>query len=448
MFENFLGKAAEAVGKGAEALGKGAEALQKGAAAVKKAQENANIISEEHPLSTAGLEVYPNRFKYKKQTYSFADVTHIKIYWKSTTTNGVINTQQVDVSIVVSGDKLIEVSKQTMYVAPKLVKAYNYIAQKTFDYRLKYFTDFMEKNGYFILRDCKYFYKVDGFFGKKQKELSGKAKVYTDGRVSFEDKKMSLFDATLSRGMINIKVNADESFTAFIDYNDDVISALVNFILQNPQDPDDYINNYKHYKETKRNANIFLDNSLSLMAKLAYADGVVSPEEVEVVKEFLSKTMKLENQAKTEMLNTFNQAKYSPKPFEYYANILLNNFDTNLLSAVLDVLFLIAIADGTISAEEELLLLEAETIFGIKGSMYNEFKHQSHKQNKTKKEHYLDVLGLDANATQDEIKKTYRRLAMKFHPDRMRHLGEEFIHEAEAKMKEINAAYEYLKNLK
>ena len=35
---------------------------------------------------------------------------------------------------------------------------------------------------------------------------------------------------------------------------------------------------------------------------------------------------------------------------------------------------------------------------------------------------------------------------MKFHPDRVHHLGEEFICEAEVKMKEINEAYEYLKN--
>jgi len=438
MFENFLGKTAEAISKGASAV-------QKGAEAVKKAQENANIISEEHPLSTAGLEIYPNRFKFKKQTFSFADVTHIKIYWKSTTTNGLINTQEVEVSIVINNEKQIYTSKKTMYVAPKLVKAYNYIAQKTFDHRLKFYTDQLEKKGYFNLEDCSYFYKVDGFFGKKQKSTKGHARVYTDGRVLFNDKKMSMFDATISRGKIDIKINSDESFTAYNEYNDDVVSALVNFILQNPQDPEDYINNYKNYKETKRNANIFLDNSISLMAKLAYADGVVSPEEVEVVKEFLSKTMNLDNQAKTEMINIFNQAKYSPKPFEYYANILLNNFDSELLSTILDVLFLIALADGTISAEEELLLLEAEAIFSIKGSLYNEYKSREHTQKKSKRENYLDILGLDIDATQDEIKKTYRRLAMKFHPDRVSHLGEDFIHEAEAKMKEINEAYEYLK---
>ncbi len=440
MFGNFLGKAAEAIAKGANAVHKGAEV-------VKKAQENANIISDKYPLTTAGLEIYPNRFKYKSQSFLFSEVTHIKIHWKSTTTNGVINTQDVDVSIVINNDKQIDVSKRTMYVTPKLVKAYNYIAQKTFDHRLKFYTDQLEKKGYFNLEDCSYFYKEAGLlFGKNLKSKKGYAKVYTDGRVLFEDKKMSIFDASILKGMISIKINSDESFTSYINYNEDVVSALVNFILQNPQNPDDYINNYKNYNETRKHTNIFLVNAISLMAKLAYCDGVVSQEEIDVIKEFLSKTMDLNNQAKAEMITIFNQAKYSPNPFEYYANILLNNFDSELLSIVLDVLFLIAIADGTISVEEELLLLEAEVIFGIKSFLYSEFKQHSSKQNKSKKENYLDVLGLDINATQDEIKKTYKRLAMKFHPDRVHHLGEEFIREAEIKMKEINEAYEYLKN--
>ncbi len=79
--------------------------------------------------------------------------------------------------------------------------------------------------------------------------------------------------------------------------------------------------------------------------------------------------------------------------------------------------------------------------------MYHNYKNQSHRQKANKREYYLDILGLSINATKDEIKKTYRRLAMKFHPDKVSHLGEEFTIEAEIKMKKINEAYEYLKNL-
>ena len=58
--------------------------------------------------------------------------------------------------------------------------------------------------------------------------------------------------------------------------------------------------------------------------------------------------------------------------------------------------------------------------------------------------HYA-TLGLQKGASIDEIKRAYRKLSMKYHPDKVRHLGDEFQKISEEKMKEINAAYEYFK---
>lgn len=60
--------------------------------------------------------------------------------------------------------------------------------------------------------------------------------------------------------------------------------------------------------------------------------------------------------------------------------------------------------------------------------------------------HYA-TLGLENGADQDAIKKAYRKLSMQYHPDKVRHLGDEFRTIAEDKMKEINAAYDYFKKL-
>jgi DnaJ like chaperone protein len=60
--------------------------------------------------------------------------------------------------------------------------------------------------------------------------------------------------------------------------------------------------------------------------------------------------------------------------------------------------------------------------------------------------HYA-TLGLEKGASADDIKKAYRKLSMQYHPDKVRHLGDEFRAIAEEKMKEINAANDYLKKM-
>ena len=54
------------------------------------------------------------------------------------------------------------------------------------------------------------------------------------------------------------------------------------------------------------------------------------------------------------------------------------------------------------------------------------------------KRDYYEVLGLSKGASEDEIKKAYRQLAKKYHPDINKEPG------AEEKFKEINEAYDTL----
>lgn len=55
------------------------------------------------------------------------------------------------------------------------------------------------------------------------------------------------------------------------------------------------------------------------------------------------------------------------------------------------------------------------------------------------------VLGITRSATNDEVRKAYRLMAMKYHPDKVANLGEEVRKNAESQMRKINEAYERIK---
>lgn len=56
----------------------------------------------------------------------------------------------------------------------------------------------------------------------------------------------------------------------------------------------------------------------------------------------------------------------------------------------------------------------------------------------------LATLGLYDGASKTEIKKAYKEMAAKYHPDRVAHLGPELVELTSEKFKEVGAAYELL----
>lgn len=57
-----------------------------------------------------------------------------------------------------------------------------------------------------------------------------------------------------------------------------------------------------------------------------------------------------------------------------------------------------------------------------------------------------DILGVAGNASDEEVKKAYRILAMMYHPDKFYSLGDEAIRQATESMKQINAAWDVVKS--
>jgi len=388
------------------------------------------IISETTPLVVWNLSVFPNRLKYKERVCHFKDIISLSWYWRSQTIN-LVNTQQVKLGIYIfRSESPIIINNTTMYVTPKLVTAYNFIAKETYEKRLRKYSNKLEEFGRFKYQDVF---------------------IYSDGRVIKNDKIFFLKNAQYNVFNISIKQGGLFSSRCNIDttLDHDVILALLNYIQKNPQDSDSIRKNAQSRKKATETAGSYLPKLICMLAKLAKADGFVAAEEIEVIKRFFLDTLKLDDKSYKVAISIFNEAKDSPEPIEFLANNILKDIGNNkaLLINIVNLLFSIAIADGHLSAEEELMINEVETIFGVTGQTeYSAFRKEHKQRGKSQGNgdaRYYEILGLNINTDPSEIKITYRRLVMQYHPDRVQHLGAEFKAMAEEKIKEINMAYEY-----
>lgn len=77
-------------------------------------------------------------------------------------------------------------------------------------------------------------------------------------------------------------------------------------------------------------------------------------------------------------------------------------------------------------------------------SQQKEAKSEAWKS-QNEEEKYARVLGLGTMVTVTGVKRAYRELLAKYHPDKVNHLGAEFKSIAEAKTKEVLEAYDYFR---
>ncbi|SEP80047.1 DnaJ like chaperone protein [Hyunsoonleella jejuensis] len=103
-------------------------------------------------------------------------------------------------------------------------------------------------------------------------------------------------------------------------------------------------------------------------------------------------------------------------------------------------LFGIAKADGTVTQDEERQIYTITGYLGISSKDYESIKAMFY----SSKDNAYKILEIDKNASVVEIKKAYRKMAKKYHPDRVIHLGKEHQEGAEEKFRQVQEAYEQL----
>jgi DnaJ like chaperone protein len=184
----------------------------------------------------------------------------------------------------------------------------------------------------------------------------------------------------------------------------------------------------------------FTIGMIALGAKMAKADGVVTPEEVTA----FSQVFHVPEKDRPAVERVFNLAKQDVAGFETYAMQVAKLFtkQSEVLENVLDGLFHIAKADGVIHEDELTYLERVAELFGYSSLDFSRIRAR----HVAVIDDPYDMLGLERGATLAAVKKKYKSLVKTLHPDKQIAAGvpAEMVRLATERMARVNAAYNLL----
>jgi len=183
----------------------------------------------------------------------------------------------------------------------------------------------------------------------------------------------------------------------------------------------------------------FAMSLLVLMAAVMRADGAVRRSELDYVKSYLVRSFG-EDSAK-EALSMLRNILKQDIPVQDVCRQIQNNMNYSSRLQLLHLLYGISAADGRVNEYEIRVIDNIASYMGVSSkdtdSVKNMFVPQTNASYK--------ILEIPPSATNDEIKQAYRKMAMKYHPDKVSHLGEDFQKFANEKFKKVNEAYNNIK---
>lgn len=178
---------------------------------------------------------------------------------------------------------------------------------------------------------------------------------------------------------------------------------------------------------------------LVLIAAVMKADGKVVKSELDYVKEFFVRQFGRESAAEaTRMLRDLLKQEI---PLRDVCEQISTNMDYSSRLQLIHLLFNVSIADGAIHDSELKVIERISDYMGLNSSDYQSIRNMFVPETDSS----YKILEIEKTASNDEVKKAYRRMAMKYHPDKVSHLGEDFKKSADEKFKMVNQAYEKIK---
>jgi DnaJ like chaperone protein len=180
-------------------------------------------------------------------------------------------------------------------------------------------------------------------------------------------------------------------------------------------------------------------NLLSLASLVIKADGQVSQRELDYVRHYFVQAYGKERANAT--FKTFNEViKKREISAQKICIFLKPRLRYEVRLQVLHFLFNIAQADGQISEKEIRKLEEISGYFNITTYDFQSIKAMFIKS----ADSAYKILEVDKNASDAEIKKAYRQMVKKYHPDKLVNMDEAYQKGAKEKFNQVQEAYEKL----
>jgi len=200
-------------------------------------------------------------------------------------------------------------------------------------------------------------------------------------------------------------------------------------------------NTQRHpYQEgTPTQSGDFSMSLLVLAAAVMKADGIVKKSELDYVKRFFvdnfgeektTQLMLVLRELLKKDINIYDVSVQISKFMDYFSRLQLLHF-----------LYNIAQSDGHIDTSEADMIHEISGFLKLSDADFQSIKAMFIKDTESS----YQILEISSSATNEELRKAYKKMAIKYHPDKVSHLGEDVMRAAEDKFQELNSAYEEIK---
>jgi len=178
---------------------------------------------------------------------------------------------------------------------------------------------------------------------------------------------------------------------------------------------------------------------LVLVAAVMKADGKVVKSELDYVKQFFVRQFGQESAKQA--LRMLKDLLKKDIPVREVSLQIGRNMDYSSRLQLLHLLFNISLADSRLHTSEIEIIERISGYMGVSSTDFLSIKNMFIPETDSS----YKILEIDPSTSNDEVKKAYRKMAMKYHPDKVSHLGEEFRKTADEKFKKVNEAYQRIK---